>query len=147
MNKSACQYSHSAISSSLAHVLGESADHRGNGSGCCRCRSAKQGISTAGSSNLRLPATSPRYRIDTSTPKAIADSRQDACTYHATLEIRPTLMSRVAVPQVVPYEAEARQSAEAESPYPAVDQTEDEQHHQVRRRRRKLRRKSLDDGD
>jgi hypothetical protein len=38
----------------------------------------------------------------------------------------------IAEPQILPHEAEARESAEAESSYPPVDSFEDRQYYQVR---------------
>jgi hypothetical protein len=42
------------------------------------------------------------------------------------------ITDEIAEPQILPHEAEARQSAEAEPPYPSVDSLEDRQYHQVR---------------
>lgn len=42
------------------------------------------------------------------------------------------IADKIAEPQILPHEAEARQSAEAEPPYPPVDSLEDRQYHQVR---------------
>merc|ERR1711874_813269 len=44
-----------------------------------------------------------------------------------------TTSSQDAVPEVLPHQAEACQSAEAEPPHPSVDSPEDRQHHQVQR--------------
>ena len=40
-------------------------------------------------------------------------------------------MVSIAEPQILPHEAEARQSAEAEQTYPAVDSLEDGEYHSV----------------
>merc|ERR1712063_129700 len=44
-----------------------------------------------------------------------------------------TTSSQDAVPKVIPHQAEACESAEAEPPHPSVDSLEDRQHHQVQR--------------